>query len=207
MAFILPFMLPMLLAPLVVAMLWKQMLSYDGGLINQALAFFGSEPVVWLSPQSLFNTPIRFQQAVNLTHGFISLLLVEVWQWSPLFAVMFLISFHLLGWEVVQSAIMDGAALINVFKDIYLPIAKPLLYGLILLRVMDMLKVYEIIWVFFGNSNVFANINIRLVTTGIEIRDYSYCAAFSIIIFLAIFGILFVGRRLLDRAGKLYYAA
>src|SRR5208282_4185196 len=38
---ILPFMLPMLLAPIVVAMLWKQVLSYDGGLLNRGLSLVG----------------------------------------------------------------------------------------------------------------------------------------------------------------------
>jgi len=203
---ILPFMLPMLLAPIVVAMLWKQVLSYDGGLLNRGLSLVGFGSFVWLSPDTFFNGSIPLQQSLNLTHGFLSILLVEIWQWSPVFTAVFLVAFSLLRKEIIQSAIVDGATPFNVFKDIYIPMAKPLLYGLILLRVMDMLKVYETVWVFFGNSSVFANVNIRLVTIGIEFRNYSYCAAFSIIIFLVVFGILFLGTRVIDRAGRLYYA-
>ncbi len=203
---VLPFLVPMLLAPMVVAMLWKQVLSYDGGLLNKILSIFGLSPIVWLSPEPIFNSNISIQQSLNLTHGFLSILLVELWQWSPLFAIVFLVTFGLQRKELVHAAIVDGANSFNIFKDIYFPMAKPLLYGLILLRIMDMLKVYETIWVFFGNSTVFANINIRLVMTGIGIRNYSYCAAFSIVVFLLIFVVLFIGRQLLERAGRLYFA-
>jgi multiple sugar transport system permease protein len=203
---VLPFLIPVLLSPMVVAMLWKQVLSYDDGLLNKILSIFGLGPVVWLSPDPILNGNLWIQQSLNLTHGFVSLLLVELWQWSPLFAAVFLVTFSLLRREVIHSAIMDGATSFYIFRDIYFPMAKPLLYGVILLRIMDMLKVYETFWVFFGNSSIFANINIRLVTTGIEIRNYSYCAAFSVVVFLSIFVVLFIGRQLLERAGKLYYA-
>jgi len=203
---ILPLMIPVMLAPIVVAMLWKQVLSYDGGLMNNMLSFIGIDSIVWLSPEPVFATHTQLQQSVNFSHGFFSLLLVEVWQWTPLFVAIFLITFKLIRREIIQSAIIDGASLLRVFWDVYLPMARPLLYGLILLRIMDMLKVYETIWVFFGNSISFANINIRLVEVGTEIRNYSYCAAFSVIVFLLIFVILFLGRQLVDRAGRLYYA-
>jgi len=203
---ILPFLIPLLLAPIVVAMLWKQVLAYDGGLLNRFLSIFSLEPVVWLSPEPLFGGNLSLQQSLNMTHGFISLLLVEIWQWTPLFVAGFLVSFSILRKEIIQSAVMDGASPLRIFTDIYFPMAKPLLYGLVLLRVMDMLKVYETIWVFFGNSPAFANINIRMVTTGIDIRNYSYCSAFSIVVFLLIFIVLILGRLLLERAGRLYYA-
>lgn len=202
---ILPFMIPIFLSPSVVGMLWKQLLAYDGGLLNKALALVGVAPIAWLTPDPIFRHSVSLQQSLNLTYGSLSLLIVEVWQWSPIFVAMFLITFHLLQKEIIDSAVLDGASLFNIFRDIYFPMAKPLLYGLILLRIMDMLKVYETIWIFFGNSSIFSNINIRLVMIGLEFRNYSYCAAFSMVIFIVIMIILFFGRLLLDRAGKLYY--
>jgi len=202
-----PFLLPVVIAPIVVGMIWKQMFLYEGGLLNKIISFLGFKPVVWLSHKSIYegSVPFALQHYLNFSYGFISLIIIEVWQWTPLFICGFLVSFMLIKKEIINSAIVDGASRFNVIKDIYLPMAKPLLFGIVLLRIMDMLKVYEIIWVLFGNSRNFANINIQLVELGINIRNYSYCASFSVVIFIAVFLLLFMGNCLIEYAGKLYY--
>jgi multiple sugar transport system permease protein len=202
-----PFLLPLVIAPIVVGMIWKQIFLYEGGLLNKIISFLGFKPVVWLSHKSIFEAPAlsSLQHYLNLSNGFISLIIMEAWQWTPVFICGFLVSFMLIKKEIIHSAIVDGASRFNVIKDIYVPMAKPLVLGLILLRIMDMLKVYETIWVLFGSSRNFANINIQLVNLGISIRNYSYCASFTVIIFIAVFLLLFMGNRLIDYAGKLYY--
>lgn len=199
------FLLPLLLAPIVVGMIWKQMFWYSGGLLNKILNFFGVPSVVWLSHNSIIGESSSFFQSLNLTSGFVSLVLVEVWQWTPLFIFGFLVSFVLVKKEIVNLAIIDGASQWRIVRDVYIPMAKPLMIGIILLRIMDMLKVYEIIWVLFGNSMNFANINIQLVEISIYIRNYSYGAAFSVLVFLFVFCILVVGSRLVSYVGRLYY--
>jgi multiple sugar transport system permease protein len=199
------FLLPLLLAPIVVGMIWKQMFWYSGGLLNKILNFFGINPVVWLSHNPIIGEPGSFFQSLNFTTGFVSLIFIEVWQWTPLFIFGFLVSFSLVKKEIVNLAMIDGASQWRIIRDIYIPMAKPLMLGIILLRIMDMLKVYEIIWVLFGNSMNFANINIQLVELSINIRNYSYGAAFSVLVFIFVFLILLLGSRLVNYAGRLYY--
>ena len=203
--FLTSFLLPLLLAPIVVGMIWKQMFWYSGGLLNKILNSLGLAPNVWLSTQTIIGEPGTIFQYLNFTSGFFSLILIEIWQWTPLFIFGFLVSFVLVKKEIVNLAMIDGASQFKVIRYIYIPLAKPLLLGIILLRIMDMLKVYETIWVLFGNSMQFANINLRLVEVGINIRNYSYCAAFSVIVFIVVFLILVMGSRLINYVGKLYY--
>jgi multiple sugar transport system permease protein len=203
--FLTSFLIPLLLAPMVVGMVWKQMFWYNGGMLNKILNFLGLKSIVWLSHDTIIGNAGSIFQTLNLTTGFFSIILIEVWQWTPLFIFGFLVSFSLVKREVVNLAVMDGASHMKIIRDIYIPMAKPLILGIIFLRIMDMLKVYEIIWVLFGNALNFANINIRLVDLGINIRNYSCCAAFSVIVFIVVFVALVLGSRLVNYVGKLYY--
>ena len=209
MFFLLPLVIPILLAPIIVGMIWKQMLAFDSGIINNVLLAFRADPIVWLSPNFVFNVENSWghalQSNLNLRWGFVSLILIEVWQWTPLFVCGFLTAFSFVKEEVVKSANIDGANQFQILFNIYLPLSKPLILGIVLLRIMDMLKVYETIWVLFGNSLIYKNINIQLVELGLTVRNYSYCASFSVVLFLMVFILLLCGSKLVDISGKLYY--
>ena len=70
-----PILLPIFIAPITVAMLWKQMFLYEGGLINKVFSLFGFRPVAWLTFSPLFAGSDSLQQSLNMTPAFLFLLL------------------------------------------------------------------------------------------------------------------------------------
>ncbi|NMB91069.1 MAG: sugar ABC transporter permease [Chloroflexi bacterium] len=124
-------MLPMVVTPVIVGLVWKLMMNNEHGVINWMLNnTIGTAPT-WLGPQmSLF-----------------SVLLVEVWQWTPFVTLIVLSGLASLPVEPLEMAEIDGANAWQKFFLIKLPLLKPILFLAILFRMIDVLKIFDIIFI------------------------------------------------------------
>jgi multiple sugar transport system permease protein len=124
--------LPMTIAPVVVGVIWRLLYASDIGVVNPLFSTFGlSEPDV-------------------LAHGrsaFLGLVVVDVWEWTPLLFLILLAGIQGLPQEPLEAARVDGAGRLRVFVDHTLPLLRPVLLVAIVLRTIDAIGTFDQIFV------------------------------------------------------------
>ncbi len=186
-------LMPMLVTPIVVGLLWKALFSFDGGMVNLSLGALGVEPIPWLTSR-----PIAAIEALpvigpwlvsdlNANYGFLALVLIDIWQWTPFVVLIFISGLLALPRDVLEAARVDGASYWQIVWRIMLPLLRPVTLVIVLLRMMDALKVYETVWALFGNAASHRLLNVDIITITFRLRNYGQSAALSILVLLVVF--------------------
>jgi multiple sugar transport system permease protein len=186
-------LMPMLVTPIVVGLMWKALFAYEGGMVNASLGAVGIEAVPWLT-----NRPIAVIEALpwigpwlvanlNANYGFLALVLIDIWQWTPFVVLIVISGLHALPGEVLEAARVDGAGYWQIVWRVTLPLLRPVVIVIVLLRTMDALKVYETVWALFGSAASHRLLNVDIITVTFRIRNYGHSAALSILVLLVVF--------------------
>jgi ABC-type sugar transport system permease subunit len=125
-------MAPLLVAPLLWAFYFRSFFSPQFGLFNQALEAVGLPPVLWVNTSDL---------------ALYSLVLADVWQWTPFVFSILLAGLLSLPGDVVEAARMDGAGGWAVFRLIELPMLRPVLLVALIMRTIDSLRYLDLVLV------------------------------------------------------------
>ncbi|MFT4039482.1 MAG: sugar ABC transporter permease [Thermomicrobiales bacterium] len=131
------FALPMLLPPIAVSFTWKMLFDFNRGPINYFLDEMGLPRVAWLAGQ---------QSAL------LSLVIVDLWQWTPFIMLSALAALESLPVELYEAATVDGASRWEMLRSITLPLVRPYLVAIILLRAIDAFKVFDTIYILTGGG-------------------------------------------------------
>ena len=131
------YMLPMLLSPVAVSYVWKMIFDFKVGPANYFLSWFGIPPIEWLSG--------------NFT-AVLSLIIVDVWQWTPFMTLTILAAFEALPEELFEAAVVDGGSQLTIFQKITLPLAMPVIITVVLLRTIDAFKVFDTVYILTGGG-------------------------------------------------------
>jgi multiple sugar transport system permease protein len=173
--------IPMIMPPVVVGFMWRFLLQAKYGWVNYFLTTFGLPTSAWYeSPQ--LSLPC--------------LILVDVWQWTPFLALIFLAGLTSVPKEPIESALIDGATSNQVFMRIVLPQLMPVLKIGIIFRFIGALKSVDVMWILTEggpgySSELISSYIYRVVWSAQRI---GYAAAISLIIvnILSFFGTRFV---------------
>jgi len=196
-------LMPVLATPVVVAMIWKYFFDIETGFLNKLLRLFLLSPQPWLSMEEglpiIKNIPYIGPWLVknfNFIYAFWAIVIVNVWQWTPFCFLVFFAGLNALPQDPYEAALVDGATRWKVFKYITLPLLKPVILVVILIRVIDVLKVYAQIWVLVGNSINVRVLNIHLYTLGFITHEYGKTSALGILtfIFTSIFAFVLIRK-------------
>lgn len=130
-----PFLLmPLMIAPLITTLMWRLMMSPEFGILNYFLSFFGQREFPWAtSPKTAMFT----------------VLLVEIWTFTPFIALLVLAGLKALPREPFEAAQVDGASRWFTLKNITLPLLTPYIAIAVVFRLIDSLRQFDII---FGMS-------------------------------------------------------
>jgi multiple sugar transport system permease protein len=131
------FAFPMLLPPIAVSFTWKMLFDYNRGPVNYFLENLGLDRVAWLAGQ---------QSAL------VSLVIVDLWQWTPFIVLAALAALESLPVELYEAATVDGASRWNLLWQITLPLVQPYLVAIVLLRAIDAFKVFDTIYILTGGG-------------------------------------------------------
>lgn len=123
-------MLPMVITPTIVSLIWKLMLNTEYGVLNFLLSRIGLGKVNWL----------------GVREAFWSLVLVDVWEWMPFVALILYAGMQSLPQEPYEAAVVDGASPSQVFFYLTLPLLKPIIVIALLLRSIDALKMFDVVY-------------------------------------------------------------
>ncbi len=120
--------IPLLLSPLAMSLMWNYMLHIQFGVVNLALNSIGLSSVPFLSSPKLAIYTIIF---------------ISVWQWAPFSIFVLLAGMRGLPRDQFEAAQVDGASHIRVFFKLTLPMLKPLIIIIVLLRTMWLLRLFD----------------------------------------------------------------
>ena len=126
------FILPMMATPVAVALVWTMMFHPQLGVLNYLLSLAGIPPQLWVyEPRTVIP----------------SLVLVEVWHWTPLVMLLVLGGLASLPVDPYEAAKIDGATPWQAFRHVTFPLLLPFLLVALIIRTIDALKAFETIWV------------------------------------------------------------
>lgn len=125
------FLLPMVSTPVAIAMVWMLIFEPTVGFANYLLGQLGIAPQTWLT-----------SSATVLP----SLMIVDIWEWTPMITLIVLAGMTTLPHEPYESAVVDGATRWQIFWHITIPMLIPTIVVAMLLRMIDALKTFDLIY-------------------------------------------------------------
>ena len=137
-----------------------------------------------------------FAWLANPKTALYAILFVDVWQWTPFLLLIVLAGIQSIPVEFNEAAKVDGGSNWNIFWRITLPLTVPFIIIGVLIRVMDMFKLFDIIYILTrgGPGNVTETISFYTYLEGFEFFRIGYTAALAFIqlIFIIIIAQLFL---------------
>ena len=128
-------LVPWAVPTVVSAKLWDWMLQQQYGIVNMALAGMGMERIAFTTDFPMW-----------------SVVLVDVWKTTPFVALLILAALKMLPKDCYEAAQVDGVHPVKVFFRITLPLVKPAVMVAVIFRLLDALRVFDVIYVLTGST-------------------------------------------------------
>jgi multiple sugar transport system permease protein len=181
-------LVPMMLPPVVVGVVWRLLLNPNFGAINGTLQGFGAgtESLTWTASPTL---------------AFASVIMVDIWQWTPFIFLILLAGLQAIPEEPYEAALIDGSSPWQTFRHVTLPLLKPAILIALLLRTMDLLRVFDQIFILTegGPGSATETISLYIYRTAFRFGDFGYAAAMSFVLLILTNAISLLYIRLLQR--------
>jgi multiple sugar transport system permease protein len=169
-------LLPMMATPVAVAMVWLLMFEPTAGVINYVLGEVGLPKQLWIAGSSSVIP---------------SLVLVDVWEWTPLITLIVLAGLAGLPSEPFEAARVDGASYWQTLGRVTLPMLLPTISVAALLRFIDCIKTFDIIYGMTGGGPGFSSetLNIYTYNQAFYYFNFGYASALLVIFFTIVTGV------------------
>jgi multiple sugar transport system permease protein len=178
--------LPTVLSPIVAGATWRLMFDVRFGPIGQIVNWFAGEPVTML-------------WTVNPSLVYPAIVICEVWQWTPFMFLLLLAALSNVDQSQLEAAELDGASYWRVLRQIIVPAIKPVVAIAVLIRGLDLFRIFDIIWALTegGPGSMTETISLYTYVIGFSQFDTSYTAAVAFLV-VAILSVIvtFVLRRM-----------
>ncbi|WP_113568276.1 carbohydrate ABC transporter permease [Hyphomicrobiales bacterium] len=162
-------MIPMMLPPVAVAITWKIIYEPQFGVLNEIMFRLGLPLQAWAGD-------------VNL--AMFSIIVADVWQWTPFIFLLMLAGLASLPVEPYEAAALDGASSWRQFWDLTLPFLKPVIAIALLLRVMDALRLFDLVFILTGGGPADRTkvLSLYIYQVAYRFADPGYAAAISLFV-------------------------
>jgi len=168
-------LVPMMLAPVAVGLIWKLLLQGDFGMVTYYLRWFGiiDQRTALLSDSSLVLPAI---------------MLIDVWQWTPFVTLIMLAGLLSLPREPFEAAVMDGASPLQLFRDVTVPLLRPIIALVLLLRGIDAFKEFDKIFILTGGGPGTSTELLSIYTFRVNFKDWDlgYGAVLAFMVYLVV---------------------
>jgi trehalose/maltose transport system permease protein len=174
-------LIPWAIPTVVSAQMWSWMFNDVFGVINHVLLALGliAQPIAWLaSPHT----------------ALLAIILVDVWKTTPFMALLLLAGLQMLPQECFESARVDGVHPLRVFFRITLPLLKPALMVAIIFRLLDALRMFDLVYVMSGNSRDTMSMSVYARQQLVDFGDLGFGSAAATMIFaiIALFTVVYL---------------
>ena len=163
--------LPTVISPIVAGATWRLLFDNRYGPINQILGWIVGKPVAAL-------------WTVNPDLVYPAIILCEVWQWTPFMFLILLAALSNVDKSLTEAAEIDGAGYWRVFFKIVLPAIWPVMTIALLIRGLDLVRIFDIIWALTagGPGTMTETISIYTYVQGFQQFEVSYTAAIAFLV-------------------------
>ena len=184
------FLFPMLMAPVAVALIWRMLFHSTLGPINQFFSAFG-----------LVNLPFVTDPVLAR----MSLVLVEVWQWTPFVILLMLAGLQSLPRDIYEAAELEDASAWTQFRTITFPMLLPLSVAVVFIRIIEGFKIVDTVFVLTGGGPGDATTVLAWLTyvTTFNFTDFGKGNAYAYIIALITMGLSVFYIRMLWKRGEM----
>ncbi|WP_408960401.1 carbohydrate ABC transporter permease [Natrinema sp. 74] len=159
-------LVPMILSPTVIGLIWRLMYTPDGLLDYMAAPFIGHN-VGWISDPDV---------------ALYAVVATDVWQWTPLVVLVIFAGLQSVPSDIQEAAIMDGAPRWRRFIDIVFPYLKSLIVLVLIIRVVDALRVFAKVYILTrgGPSNATNVISMEMYRTAFRFSNFGQASAMAV---------------------------
>lgn len=166
-------LVPWAIPTVVSAKMWAWMLHDQFGVINDLLLRLGliAEPVAWLADPDLALWAVAA---------------VDIWKTTPFVALLVLAALQMLPRDCYEAARIDGVHPLRVFFRITLPLIKPALVVTVVFRLLDAMRVFDLVYVMTGNSEATMTLSVYARQQLVDFQAVGYGSAASTLLFLLI---------------------
>jgi len=160
------FLIPVLLTPCIVGMVWRILYNPDFGMVNYLVSLIGVGAKSWLGEVSTALPAVIF---------------VDVWQWTPFMMLILLAGLKSLPKSPFEAAMIDGASRIQMLRSITIPLLRPVISVAVLIRMMDTLRIFDTIYILTGGGpgNSTEVLSLFVYRAGLKHLQMGYASALS----------------------------
>jgi len=168
------FLIPMVLPPVVVAIIWKIIFTPGVSILNWVLGLMNLPQPAWLAHPTL---------------ALWAIIVADVWEWFPFTMLMFLASLQMIPDEPLEAAKIDGASYFQTLIYIILPHIKPILIVAGLFRLIDSIKAFPLIFIMTAGGPGMATeaTNYYAYLQGLSYSFVGYSSAISVVMLVFTF--------------------
>jgi multiple sugar transport system permease protein len=167
------YIFPFAATPVAVALIWRVMLNPEIGVLNYLLRSIGLPGSLWVSSE---HTAV------------LSLVMVDVWKWTPMITLIVLAGLKSLPPDPYEAARIDGANALQIFWYITLPLIRPVLIAALMLRSLDNLKEFDMIYTITQGGPGIASETLYLYSyqVGFGFFKAGYGSALMVVVFMIV---------------------
>lgn len=165
---------PMIIAPVIGTLVWKMMMQPSVGILNPLLNMIGLPSLEWAaSPQT----------------ALMSVALVDIWMFTPFAALMVLAGLRSFPNAPFEAARVDGASFWFTFRNLTLPMLTPFIIIVVVFRLMDSLKMFDIIFAMTegGPGNTLMTYQLTAYRTSIQFQRMAAGLPYAILLYVIIY--------------------
>ena len=177
------FILPMMIAPIVVGLTWRFLFDTNFGAINALMTSIGVGKIAWLADPNL---------------AFFAVVVADIWQWTPFVFIMLAAGLQNLDSAVMEAAAIDGATPWQAIWAVKLPMLMPILVVTLLLRLIDAFRVLEVVYIMTGGGPGSSTeiLSMHIYKTAFSGGQLGYASAISVLLLAVVIGLSAVVLRL-----------
>lgn len=164
---------PIIATPVSMSLVWSMLMNPMMGHLNYYLSLIGLGPSPWASDSATVMP---------------SLIMVEIWHWSPMTMLILLAGLKSLPKDPFEAAVVDGASRLQIFYKITLPLMQPYIVLVFILRLVHSLKVFDKIYVIAGGgpNRASETLNLMVYHQAFQALNYGYASALGIVMLFMI---------------------
>ena len=173
------FVMPLMIAPIVVGLIWRYLLDARNGVVNYYLENIG-EAVPFLQNLGF----VRHSWLSDPNLAMFSIVISDVWQWTPFIFMIILAGLQGLPSDVIEASFIDGANWWQMTMQVKLPMMTSIILIALLMRIIDVFRALEVIYILTnggpgGNTRV---LSLHMFQTAFQARDFGYAAMLALLL-------------------------
>jgi multiple sugar transport system permease protein len=185
------FIAPMVIPPIVSGLNWRFMYDDTIGLLNYLMSFVGIGRQAWLGDPKL---------------ALPSVIVTDIWQWTPFLMLIILAGFHALPQEPFEAARVDGASNWQILRYITIPMLKQVIAVGILIRTIELFRTFDTIFIMTegGPGVVTETMSIRSYLLGFRFFSTARACTFALIMLFLIIVVCTKFFNVIQKGGEEY---